>query len=77
MNLRQKNMLDSIKMYLKSLFIIFIIGFILPVVVDYALFNIYTKNITYRNSVFVGNFYNDTNILSTYLWLLKKYIIYR
>lgn len=71
-----KNVIRYVKLYLKSLFIIFILGFIMPIILDYSLFYVYTKNINYRNSVFVGNFYNDTNILNTYLLLLKRYITY-
>jgi hypothetical protein len=71
---KRKNVLEFLYLILKCFLVLFLLGFLLPKLIDGALYYFYKTNI-YDNSIFV-NFLVDKNmkILYNYIYIIKKII---
>lgn len=72
----KKDLLGFLLNYLKCLFALILLGYLLPKFLDYLLFYFYKRNAIYKNSIFVIDIHNNINIFQYYYNVFRSYITY-
>lgn len=72
----KKDIIGFIIIYLKCLFALIMLGYLLPKFFDYLFFYFFKRNVIYKNSIFVIDIHNNINIFQYYYNVFRSYITY-